>query len=108
MLVRRYPVLDVNATLVVGDGGALLVDTLSTPGQATELAAAVAAVTSAPLTVVNTHHHFDHCFGNATFTPAGGGSWGHVRCVEHLRDHAEALSTPPRRNAPNSPPSSPT
>jgi glyoxylase-like metal-dependent hydrolase (beta-lactamase superfamily II) len=90
VLVLRYPVLDVNVTLVVGDGAALLVDTLSTPVQGAELAAAVATVTTAPLSVVNTHHHFDHCFGNATIAPAGG-TWGHVRCAEHLREHADAL-----------------
>ena len=67
--VLREPLLRVNVTLVVGDGAALLVDTLSTAGQATELAAAVRAVTAAPLTVVNTHHHFDHCFGNAPWPP---------------------------------------
>ena len=32
--VLRYPVLDVNAVLVVGEGEALLVDTLSTAAQA--------------------------------------------------------------------------
>ncbi|SCF03943.1 MBL fold metallo-hydrolase [Micromonospora mirobrigensis] len=64
--VLREPLLEVNVTLVVGDGAALLVDTLSTAGQAAELAAAARAVTPAPWTVVNTHHHFDHCFGNAT------------------------------------------
>ncbi|SCL69225.1 MBL fold metallo-hydrolase [Micromonospora peucetia] len=64
--VLREPLLHVNVTLVVGDGAALLVDTLSTAGQAAELAAAARAVTTAPWTVVNTHHHFDHCFGNAT------------------------------------------
>ncbi|MBY8872545.1 MBL fold metallo-hydrolase [Micromonospora sp. PLK6-60] len=64
--VLREPLLDVNVTLVVGDGAALLVDTLSTVGQATALAAAARAVTDAPWSVVNTHHHFDHCFGNAT------------------------------------------
>ncbi|MEU4569547.1 MBL fold metallo-hydrolase [Micromonospora sp. NPDC023956] len=64
--VLREPLLDVNVTLVVGDGAALLVDTLSTAGQATALAAAVRAVTGHPWTLVNTHHHFDHCFGNAT------------------------------------------
>ncbi|TDB70766.1 MBL fold metallo-hydrolase [Micromonospora sp. KC723] len=63
--VLREPVLDVNVTLVVGDGEALLVDTLSTARQAAELAAAARAVTGHPWTVVNTHHHFDHCFGNA-------------------------------------------
>ncbi|MFF3869715.1 MBL fold metallo-hydrolase [Micromonospora sp. NPDC001898] len=64
--VLREPLLDVNVTLVVGDGGALVVDTLSTAGQAAELAAAARAVTPHPWTVVNTHHHFDHCFGNVT------------------------------------------
>ncbi|TDC80597.1 MBL fold metallo-hydrolase [Micromonospora sp. KC606] len=68
--VLREPLLDVNVTLVVGDGEALLVDTLSTTGQAAELAAAARAVTGHPWTVVNTHHHFDHCFGNATLAGA--------------------------------------
>lgn len=70
VFVLRYPVLDVNVTLVLGDTGALLVDTLATGGQARELAAAVAAVTTVPLSVVNTHHHFDHCLGNAAFADA--------------------------------------
>ncbi|MEV4756265.1 MBL fold metallo-hydrolase [Micromonospora sp. NPDC049559] len=63
--VLRHPVLDVNVTLIVGDAAALLVDTLSTAGQATELGAAVRGITSRPWAIVNTHHHFDHCFGNA-------------------------------------------
>ena len=66
--VLRDPLLHVNVTLVVGDGAALLVDTLSTAGQARELAEAARAVTPHPWTIVNTHHHFDHCFGNATQT----------------------------------------
>lgn len=63
--VWRYPVLDVNISLVVGDDRALLVDTLSGPSQGRELVAAVRAVTALPVTVVNSHGHFDHCFGNA-------------------------------------------
>lgn len=63
--VLRHPVLDVNVTLVVGDGAALLVDTLSTPQQARELVAAARGITPHPWTVVNTHDHFDHCFGNS-------------------------------------------
>ncbi|MEV5819566.1 MBL fold metallo-hydrolase [Micromonospora harpali] len=63
--VLREPLLDVNVTLVVGDGAALVVDTLSTAGQAAELVAAARSVTPHAWTVVNTHHHFDHCFGNA-------------------------------------------
>jgi glyoxylase-like metal-dependent hydrolase (beta-lactamase superfamily II) len=70
VFVLRYPVLDVNVTLVLGDERALLVDTLATTAQARELAAAVNALTDRPLVVLNTHHHFDHCFGNAVFTGA--------------------------------------
>jgi glyoxylase-like metal-dependent hydrolase (beta-lactamase superfamily II) len=65
--VLRHPVLDVNATLVVGGEAALVVDTLSSARQAEDLLAAVRRVTELPLVVVNTHHHFDHVFGNATF-----------------------------------------
>ncbi|MFC4144648.1 MBL fold metallo-hydrolase [Micromonospora mangrovi] len=64
--VLRDPLLHVNVTLVVGADAALLVDTLSTAGQARELAEAARRVTPHPWVVVNTHHHFDHCFGNAT------------------------------------------
>jgi glyoxylase-like metal-dependent hydrolase (beta-lactamase superfamily II) len=74
--VLRYPRFDVNATLVVGDGAALLVDTLSSPAEATELAAAARKVTPAPWTIVNTHHHFDHCLGNGTLAPAQ--IWAHA------------------------------
>lgn len=67
--VLRYPVLDVNVTLVVGEATALVVDTLSTAPQAGLLRAAIRAVTPLPLVVVNTHHHFDHCFGNHALAP---------------------------------------
>jgi glyoxylase-like metal-dependent hydrolase (beta-lactamase superfamily II) len=88
--VLRYPVLDVNVTLVVGGEAALVVDTLSTPGQAAELAEAVRGLTGYPLTVVNTHHHFDHCFGNATLAPdAGTPVWGHEAAAEHLREQGK-------------------
>ncbi|SCL15412.1 Glyoxylase, beta-lactamase superfamily II [Micromonospora nigra] len=90
--VLREPLLRVNVTLVVGDGAALLVDTLSTAGQATALAAAVRAVTDEPLTLVNTHHHFDHCFGNATL--AGDPPrpvWAHERAARLVREEPDRL-----------------
>lgn len=86
--VLRYPVLDVNVTLVVGDGAALLVDTLSTDAQARELGAAVRAVTPHPYTLVNTHHHFDHCFGNAVLA---GPVWAHEETAALLAEQATAL-----------------
>jgi glyoxylase-like metal-dependent hydrolase (beta-lactamase superfamily II) len=82
--VLRYPVLDVNSTLVVGPDEALLVDTLATPAQAAELAAAVRRVTPLPYRVVNTHHHFDHCFGNAVVAGPGAEVWAHEGCADRL------------------------
>ena len=82
----RYPVLDVNVTLVVGGGYALVVDTLSTAAQAAELAEAVRKITPLPLTIVNTHHHFDHCFGNAVLAGTGTDVWAHVAAADHLRE----------------------
>ncbi|SHM50052.1 MBL fold metallo-hydrolase [Cryptosporangium aurantiacum] len=82
VLVWRQPVLDVNAVLVLGDAGALVVDTLSTPAQATELADAIRRVTPLPWRVVNTHHHFDHCYGNAVLAPdADTEVWAHTECL---------------------------
>lgn len=90
--VLRYPVLDVNVTLVVGDGEALVVDTLSTDAQAHELVDAVRRVTPYPWTLVNTHHHFDHCFGNAVLAgPTPYAIWSHVEAAAQLRDRAAAL-----------------
>jgi glyoxylase-like metal-dependent hydrolase (beta-lactamase superfamily II) len=83
----RYPVLDVNVTLIVGDGGAVLIDTLSTPKQAAELHTAARRVTSMPWAIVNTHHHFDHTFGNATL--AGSPPcpvWAHEAAATALAD----------------------
>ncbi|HEX5540462.1 MAG TPA: MBL fold metallo-hydrolase [Micromonospora sp.] len=90
--VLRHPMLDINVTLVVGDGAALLVDTLSTPGQAAELAAAARRISPHPWTVVNTHHHFDHCFGNATL--AGDPPrpvYAHEATARLLRERPEAV-----------------
>ncbi|WP_433113946.1 MBL fold metallo-hydrolase [Micromonospora sp. CA-246542] len=90
--VRVEPLLRVNVTLVVGDDGALLVDTLSSAGQATELAAAVRGVTDRPLTLVNTHHHYDHCFGNAVLAGEPPQPvYAHERAAAALRDDPEGL-----------------
>ncbi|MFD0357239.1 MBL fold metallo-hydrolase [Streptomyces sp. NPDC127110] len=55
----------------ISDGGrTLLVDTAATERRALALREAVAASgVPLPRTVVNTHHHGDHTYGNATFAP---------------------------------------
>ncbi|GIH75252.1 MBL fold metallo-hydrolase [Planobispora longispora] len=86
--VRRHESFDLNVGLVVGDEGCLVVDTRMSHRQARELAAAIRTVTALPWTVVNTHAHFDHFFGNAVFLPAD--IWGHVRCAETAAATGEA------------------
>lgn len=81
---------DLNAGLVVGDGGCLVVDTCSTWRQGRELAEAVRRVTPhPPVAVVNTHAHFDHVFGNAEFRPAP--LWGHRDCAVTVTRYGEVM-----------------
>lgn len=87
VFVLVYPYLRVNCTLITGETGALLVDTLSTEAQARELQEAVLRVTTKPLGIVNTHFHFDHCFGNATLAGPQTPIWGHRECGRELREH---------------------
>lgn len=91
--------LDVNCTLVLGTERALLVDTLSTTDQATELAAAVRSVTTLPVTVVNTHDHFDHTFGNAVIADVLGVDdfWAHPTVIATLLDRPDELRAGARR-----------
>lgn len=79
----------VNAGLVVGETGVLLVDTGSSPAQGRELAASAAALAGRPLThVVVTHWHFDHFFGLAGVLQAfpQAVSVGHETMMAHLDD----------------------
>ncbi|MFD3871940.1 MBL fold metallo-hydrolase [Streptomyces sp. NPDC058623] len=59
-----------NAGFVSDGGRTLLVDTAATERRALALReAVVAAGVPLPRTVVNTHHHGDHTYGNALFAP---------------------------------------
>lgn len=61
----------VNATLIVGQTSAILIDTGFTDEIGTHLAKAVAKLTNKPIKfIINTHHHGDHSFGNAAFPGA--------------------------------------
>jgi glyoxylase-like metal-dependent hydrolase (beta-lactamase superfamily II) len=82
VFVRRHRELDLNCGLVVGRSACLVIDTRSHLGEGRALAEAVRAVTPHPWTVVNTHAHYDHCFGNAAFRPAD--VWAHRDCVTEL------------------------
>jgi glyoxylase-like metal-dependent hydrolase (beta-lactamase superfamily II) len=78
--VARYPWFDVNVTLVGGDAGLLVVDTHGSGRAAQEVVEDVRRLGVGDVTgIVNTHWHFDHSFGNATFRAA----YGQVPAVAH-------------------------
>jgi glyoxylase-like metal-dependent hydrolase (beta-lactamase superfamily II) len=87
---KRYESLDLNVGAVLCEEGVLVVDTRAHHGQARDLLADLGRITRHPVRwVVNTHHHWDHTFGNAVLLPAP--IWGHERCAEALRRSGERM-----------------
>ncbi|NUR91767.1 MAG: MBL fold metallo-hydrolase [Nonomuraea sp.] len=90
--VRRHKSFDMNTGLIVGDGHCLVLDTRTSHREAADLIDAIRTITSSPWTVVNSHSHFDHYFGNGLFRPAE--IWAHARCAEEIELHgAEHLAS---------------
>lgn len=67
VFVRRYQPLDISVALVLGETGALLVDTRCNPREADEILRDAAPFGREITHVVNTHAHYDHTFGNQRF-----------------------------------------
>jgi cyclase len=82
-----------NAGFLTGPQGVISIDSCATHRRTRAYQAAIAAVTPAPVrTVVNTHHHGDHTFGNCLFPGAA--------IVGHESARAEALAFGPPRELP--------
>jgi cyclase len=72
-----------NTGFITGGGGVISIDTCSTERRTRAYLAAVAAVTRQPVrTLVNTHHHGDHTYGNCLLPQAT--IVGHRRCREEV------------------------
>ena len=66
--VARHNWLDVNVTVIGGETGLVVVDTLASSLQMRETLPLIRALGNGTVTaVVNTHDHFDHVLGNAEF-----------------------------------------
>lgn len=73
---RQYDFLRLNIGVILGEDGALVIDSRESHEAAEELAADIRSLTPKPVRwVVNTHWHWDHTFGNAVFSEAD--IWGH-------------------------------
>ena len=82
-----------NAGFAVGPQGAVAIDTCATERRSRAFVEAIASVTAAPVrTLINTHHHGDHTWGNALFSTA--------TIVAHERTRAEMLAFGPAREFP--------
>ena len=72
-----------NTGFLVGTRGVISIDASSTEARTRAYLHAITKVTSQPVrTLVNTHHHGDHTFGNSLF--AGATIVAHERCREEV------------------------
>lgn len=85
---RRYSDFDVTVGAVLGAAGSVVIDTRASVAQGAGLRDDLRELGAGDPIVVNTHGHFDHCFGNAAFT---GPRWGHVSLPGYLAGTARAL-----------------
>jgi glyoxylase-like metal-dependent hydrolase (beta-lactamase superfamily II) len=87
---RRYESLDLNVGVVLGEEGALIVDTRASHVEADELLDELRTLTSLPVRwVIDTHWHWDHTFGNARFP--GAEIWGHERCRKAMVELGDSM-----------------
>jgi glyoxylase-like metal-dependent hydrolase (beta-lactamase superfamily II) len=87
---RRYSDFDVTVGVIVGADGTVVVDTRASVAQGVRLRDDLRELgVEDPTAVVNTHGHFDHCFGNAAF--AGCPRWGHASLPGYLAGTAREM-----------------
>jgi cyclase len=82
-----------NTGFLAGPQGVISVDACSTRRRTAAYAAAIAAVTPAPVrAVINTHHHGDHTYGNCLFPGAA--------IIAHERTREAVIAGGPPRDLP--------
>ena len=96
---KRYQSLDLNVGAIVCEDGLLIIDTRAHHRQARELVEDLKAISNLRVRwIINTHHHWDHTFGNGEFHEVD--IWGHERCKTNLADHGAAMLARVRKMSP--------
>lgn len=91
--------LEPNSGIIVGDEGVTLIDTAYSPAAARAIAADIARLTPKPVTtVIISHHHFDHAWGNQVFSDAR--ILGHANAEAAMRADPEGQVDGIRKWAP--------
>jgi glyoxylase-like metal-dependent hydrolase (beta-lactamase superfamily II) len=99
IFVRRYRSLDLNVGAVIGEDGIVVIDSRANHVQGRELAHDLEPFGLPVRWLINTHHHWDHTFGNAMFAAAA--IWGHTRCADALRTRGETMRAMVKDMAPD-------
>jgi glyoxylase-like metal-dependent hydrolase (beta-lactamase superfamily II) len=92
--LARFEFLDVNVGVVGGDRGLLVVDTHASEVEARRVVELVRRLGAGDVVaVVNTHEHFDHCFGNVVFAEEydGVAIHAHEQAAAGLRQNGPTL-----------------
>jgi glyoxylase-like metal-dependent hydrolase (beta-lactamase superfamily II) len=80
-----------NAGFVVTPAGVVVIDALGSPALARELLAAIARVTTKPVThLIVTHYHADHIYGLQEFRKAGARIIAHRAALEYIHSDTAA------------------
>lgn len=85
---RRHEELNLNCGLIVGEERSVVVDTRIYHRQGVELLESVREITDTEIVVVNTHAHYDHCFGNSAFRDSQ--IYAHVGAADDLMRTGES------------------
>ena len=80
-----------NPSFLVGRSGVTVIDSCATARRSHDLKSAIERTTPGPVsTLINTHSHLDHVFGNYVFGP-GVTIVGHERCREEIVASADTI-----------------
>ena len=108
IFLRSYDALDINICAIAGGDELVVVDSRSSPGEASELLEDLGALAPAKVAaLVNTHAHFDHTFGNQVFAAVDLGGvpiYGHHRVPDHLAEYETPRLAAWRRGTGDEPP----